>query len=293
MDGRAWQVVADGVSERYVRSADGTRVGFLSQGRGPGLVLIQGAMGTAPHYSELAGCLGSHFTVHSLDRRGRGMSSHSYDAGHTVARDVEDVDAVLAATGASQVFGLSSGAMITLEAAKSLPRVTRAAVYEPPFYAEGISHDGIRQLNNDIDEGDLAAALVRSLLVAETAPAPIRALPFPLARLLARGVLWADTHKPGPSANLADLLPGIRYDFNVVGGMDGTMATFASLDKPMLLLSGTDSPDFLRQSIRTLEGVLPQARHIEFEGLSHSGPWNRSRGGRPATVAVALSGFFN
>jgi len=285
-------VAGDGVTERHVRSADGTRVGFLSQGNGPGLVLVQGAMGTAPHYSELAERLGSRFTVHSLDRRGRGMSARPYDAGHTVARDVEDVDAVLAATGTSQVFGLSSGAMITLEAARTLPRVTRAAVYEPPFYADGISHRGIRQLNTDIDEGDLAAALVRSLLVAETAPAPIRVLPFPLARLLARGVLWVDSHKPGSSAELADLLPGIRYDFNVVGGMDGTMATFASLDKPMLLLSGTDSPDFLRQSIRTLAGVLPRARHLEFEGLSHSGPWNRSRGGRPAIVAAALQNFY-
>ena len=280
-----------GVTERYVWSADGTRVGVLSQGSGPGLVLVQGAMGTAADYSELAECLGSHFTVHSLDRRGRGMSARAYDTGHTVARDVEDVDAVLAATGARQVFGLSSGAIIALEAVKTLHRVTRAAVYEPPFYADGISHHGIRQLNADIAEGDLAAALVRSLLVAETAPAPVRVLPFPLARLLARAVLWADNHKPGRSARLTDLLPGIRYDFNVVGGMDGKMATFASLDKPILLLSGTDSPEFLRRSIRTLEGVLPQARHLEFEGLNHSGPWNRSRGGRPAIVAAALQNF--
>lgn len=220
------------------------------------------------------------------------MSARPYDARHTIAQDVEDLDAVLAHTAATQVFGLSSGAVIALEAARALPRVSRAAVYEPPFYAAGISHHGIQQLNADLDRGDLASALIRSLLVAETAPALIRILPFPLAQLLARGVLWADNRRPGPTAKLADLLPGIRYDFNAVGGMDGKMSTFASLDKPMLLLSGTRSPEFLRESIRSLEDVLPRARLVELQGLSHSGPWNRSRGGRPAIVAGALRAFF-
>ena len=128
--------------------------------------------------------------------------------------------------------------------------------------------------------------------MAETAPAAIRVLPFAVARLLARAVLAVDSRRPGPGARLADLLPGIRYDFNAVGGMDGKMGTFASLDKPMLLLSGTNSPAFLRRSIRSLGGVLPRSRHVELEGLSHSGPWNRSRGGRPEAVAAALRDFF-
>lgn len=130
-------MVGAGVVEGYVRSADGTGVGLLSQGSGPGMVLVQGAMGTAEDYGELAEALAPHFTVHALDRRGRGLSPRHYDTGHTIDRDVEDVDAVLAATSAGRVFGLSSGAVIALEAAKMLPRVTRAAVYEPPFYATG------------------------------------------------------------------------------------------------------------------------------------------------------------
>lgn len=117
-------------------------------------------MGTAYNYRELAQALSSSFTVYTPDRRGRGMSAKPYDSGHDIARDVEDIDAIIAETGAVQVFGLSSGAIITLEAARTLPQITRASVYEPPFYPDGISHDGIRQLNTEIEQGHLASALV-------------------------------------------------------------------------------------------------------------------------------------
>lgn len=279
-------------TEGYVTSLDGSRIGFLRRGSGPGLVLVQGAGGTAYNYRELARALSPNFTVYTPDRRGRGLSAKPYDSGHDIARDVEDVDAVLAETGADRVFGLSSGAVITLEAARTLPRVTRASVYEPPFYPDGISHDGIRQLGAEIERGDLASALVSVLHVSGMAPAPIRVLPRPVARLLARGVLRIDGRKSGPYAKLRDLLPGTRYDFNVVGGMDGKMGTFASIEKPMLLLSGTKSAAYLRQSIRKLAGILPEARHVEFDGLNHVGSWNVSLGGRPGVVAAALREFF-
>lgn len=283
-------------SEEYVTSRDGTRIGFLRRGIGPGMVLVQGAMGTAYNFDQLAQFLAPVFTVYTPDRRGRGMSAKPYDSKHNIAREVEDVEAILTETGASQIFGLSSGAMITLEAARTLPQVTRASVYEPPFYLDGISHDGIRQLNAEIAQGDMAAALVTSLLVAKTAPTLIQILPNPISRLLARFVLYIDDMIPQRKtityAKLRDLVPGIRYDFNVVGGMDGKMETLASITKPMLLLSGTKSPAFLRQSIGKLKGILSQAQHIEFDGLGHSGSWNASRGGCPRVVAKALLEFF-
>ena len=280
------------VTEGYVTSRDGSRIGFLRQGSGPGLVLVQGAGGTAYNYRGLAQALSPNFTVYTPDRRGRGLSAKPYDSGHDIARDVEDVDAILAETGAGRVFGLSSGAIITLEAARTLPQVTRAAVYEPPFYPNGISHDGIRQFNAEVERGNLTSALVSMLRVSGMAPAPVRVLPKPVTRLLAGGVLRLDDRKSGSYAKLRDLLPSTRYDFNVVGGMDGKMETFASIHKPMLLLSGTKSAAYLRQSIRKLAGVLPEARHVEFDGLSHVGSWNVSFGGRPGVVAAALQEFF-
>ncbi|MEJ5945631.1 alpha/beta hydrolase [Pseudokineococcus basanitobsidens] len=280
-------------SRGEVTSRDGTRIGFLRRGTGPGLVLVQGATGTAEHYRELAAALSPHLTVYSPDRRGRGRSPRPYDGSHDIARDVQDVEAVLAETGARGVFGLSSGAVITLEAARTLPQITRAAVYEPPFYPEGFPWALVRRFEAEVDAGDLPSALITSLRAAGTAPAPVRVLPRPVLRLLAAGVLAADARTPGPRyLRLRRLLPGIRYDFAAVGGMDGKVATLASVQQPVLLLSGTRSPAFLQQSVRTLEDVLPRAERVELDGLSHSGPWNRARGGRPAVVAHALQRFF-
>ena len=281
------------VTEGHVTSRDGTPIGYLRHGHGPGVVLVQGAMATAHQFRELAAALSPHFTVYSPDRRGRGMSPRPYDHTHDIARDVEDVDAVLAATGATKVFGLSSGAIITLEAARTLPRVTAAAVYEPPHYpTRTFAHDGVRRLDAEIERGDLPSALITALLTSGTAPDPLRRLPRPAARLLARCVLAVDARRGRGEAALRDLLPGIRYDFAAVGGIDLRDEPFAALDTPVLVLSGTGSPAFLRGAARDLAGVLPHARHIELTGSGHSGPWNRGRGGHPDAVAAALRAFF-
>ena len=280
-----------GTTEHRTTSADGTVVGYTRRGAGPGVVLVQGATGTAEDYEELASALAAEFTVLVPDRRGRGRTPRAFEEGHDIARDVEDLDAVLSENGADRVFGLSSGAVIALDAARTLPRVTRAALYEPPFYADGISRSGIARLKAAIGRGDLASALILSLRTAGTAPAPIRLLPMPLARLLAAAVLAVDGRRSAPGRRLRDLLPGIRYDFADVSAVDGRMAEFASVRMPVLLVSGTRSPEFLRRAVRDLAGVLPNARIVELDGLGHDGPWNRSRGGRPDLVADALRTF--
>lgn len=269
-----------------VTSRDGTRIGYFREGSGPGVILVQAAMGRAEDYADLARALSTSFTIYRPDRRGRGISLKPYDDGHDIARDVEDIDALLEATGSEMVFGLSSGAVIALEAARTLSRIRCVAVYEPPFYADGISRDGIRRLNAELERGDLAAALVTSLETSETAPTPIRILPRPIQTILARIALFVNPD------DIRELVPGIRYDFNVVSGMDGKIESFKEVNKPVLLLSGTDSPAFLREAVRNLQSIVPQADHVEFEGLGHSGPWNRRKGGRPEAVAGDLRQFF-
>jgi pimeloyl-ACP methyl ester carboxylesterase len=113
-----------------VRSADGTVIGYRRQGSGPGLVLVQGSMGTAENFRELAAALAPHFTVVTPDRRDRGLSGPGLST-YALAREVEDLDAVLAATGARFVFGLSSGAVIALWAGRRLPAIEKLPPTSP------------------------------------------------------------------------------------------------------------------------------------------------------------------
>src|SRR6185295_12093041 len=75
---------------------------------------------------------------HVMDRRGRGMSG---DAGnYSIARELEDIEAVLAAAGSGAcLVGHSYGALCSLLTASRTP-VSRLALYEPPWPIHGPAH---------------------------------------------------------------------------------------------------------------------------------------------------------
>jgi pimeloyl-ACP methyl ester carboxylesterase len=58
------------------------------------------------------------------------------------------------------------------------------------------------------------------------------------------------------------------------------------VDAPVLVLTGTDGPDFLRESARGVHVSLPYSRLVEFDGVSHSGP-----GEAPALIAAEVQSF--
>jgi pimeloyl-ACP methyl ester carboxylesterase len=277
-----------------VTSADGTRIGFDQVGQGPGVVLVQGAMGTAANYGELSQILSQSFTVYVPDRRGRGMSPREYSADHSIQRDVEDLDALLSHSGAHFVFGLSSGAVIVLEASRTLPQIRKVALYEPPFQPTGLSSDLIARFNHEVSAGRLAAALVTAMTLVRLGPSWLRAVPRPVMELLASRSLAQDRRIKGTGryAPMRELLPAMRYDFNIVGAMAGTIDAFRQVEPQVLLLGGSKSPRYLKEALASLEDILPQAQRSELKGLDHSAPWNSDRGGDPRRIASALQEFF-
>jgi pimeloyl-ACP methyl ester carboxylesterase len=57
-----------------VESPQGTKVGYWTSGKGPPLVLVHGVTSDHTRFAPLLPYLEPHFTVHALDRRGRGAS---------------------------------------------------------------------------------------------------------------------------------------------------------------------------------------------------------------------------
>jgi pimeloyl-ACP methyl ester carboxylesterase len=124
-------------SDGTVMSSDGTTLGYFQMGQGDGVVLVHGAGQTAESFRTLATDLSSRFTVFVPDRRGRGRS-RSYGDFEGLRTEVADLEALLNATGAHSVLGLSSGAVVAIEAARVRPDVAKLALYEPPLNHNGI-----------------------------------------------------------------------------------------------------------------------------------------------------------
>jgi pimeloyl-ACP methyl ester carboxylesterase len=113
-------------------SKDGTTIAFDQLGAGPALVLVAGASCDRAVDTPITDGLAAHFTVLNYDRRGRGDSDDTPP--YAVAREVEDIAAMLdAAGGSATVLGLSSGAALAAEAAAAGLPIDRLVMWEPPF----------------------------------------------------------------------------------------------------------------------------------------------------------------
>ena len=275
-----------------VISKDGTKIGYRAYGHGPGLLIVQGAMGTAHNYDQLAQALAANFTVYVPDRRGRGRSPRPYTPDDSIAREVEDVRSVVEKTGAQLLFGLSSGGIIALEATRVLPAIHRTVLYEPPFYVDGVPVTKIARLNQEIADGKLTAALVTIFKTTKVGPPVFNVLPRFILTPMASAFLKSEARKtPGAYAPIPVLIPSTRYDFQVVLDRGGQLPLFKAVDKQILLLGGSKSPAYLKKALATLATTLPHARRVELPGLDHAGPWNKDLGGQPARVAEQMTGF--
>lgn len=117
------------------RSADGTNIAYDRVGDGPMLILAGGALSNRHGAGELVPLLARRFSVVTYDRRGRGDSTDTPP--YAVAREVEDLNALIDAVGGTaMVHGHSSGAVLALEAAAAGGRMTRLSVYEPPYLTD-------------------------------------------------------------------------------------------------------------------------------------------------------------
>jgi pimeloyl-ACP methyl ester carboxylesterase len=281
----------------YVASPDGTKIGFERLGAGPVLVLVQGAMGTAYTFRELAQALADSFTVIVPDRRGRGLSPHPFDSGYTIGDDVADLDAVLRATGGRFVFGLSSGGDVVLEAALTLPRIERLAVCEPAILLDGIPAKGIERFDAYVETGDLPGILVAGMKLSRQGPALMRAMPDWLVKPAIKRIMKAEAKTAaGDDASMAELAKSLPYDIAIAQSTSSSITKFKEIKQPVLLVGGSNSPDFLKQSLGELEQIIPDTTRVEITGVDHAAAWNvdrrRNPHGNPTAVARVLKTYF-
>lgn len=258
-----------------VFSADGTAIAYERQGSGPAVVLVGGAFMTRGDSAGLAGLLAEQCTVITYDRRGRGDSGDS--PAYDVQREVEDLDALIERVGGeAMVFGMSSGAVLALEAVARGSAVSRLAVYEPPFITDHsrppLPADYVAHLTELVKQGEYGDAVAYFMTAAVGMPAEavagMRQAPF-----------WA-----GMEAT-ARTLP---YDGQVMGdtmsGRPLPAGRWQSVTVPVLVGSGDAGAPQMLGGARELAALADNfALHV-FPGQEHNVA--------PELLAPVLAGFF-
>ena len=284
-------------SGHYIKGAvvskDGTSVGYRQLGRGPGLVVLHGAMESAASHMQLAEALADSYTVYLPDRRGRGLSG-PYGKPYAVREDVEDMDALLAKTGAHDVFGVSSGAIICLEASLTLPAIRKAAIFEPPLMVDGPAPTAwLTRFDHEMAQGKVASAMITGMKGAQMGPPMLNLIPrWLLERMTTMMMASEDKKASGDDVTMRMLAPTLHYDFQLVVEMAGPLERFRAVHAEVLLLGGSKSPAYLTRALDALEKVLPDVERVEFPGLGHEASGNADRRGRPERVAQELRRFF-
>jgi pimeloyl-ACP methyl ester carboxylesterase len=241
-----------------VTSNDGTRIAYEKTGAGPALVIVDGAMCSrafGPRQATAAGLSGD-FTVYRYDRRGRGDSTDTKP--YAVAREVEDLAAVISEAGGSAiVYGISSGAGLALEAAAGGAPITRLVLFEPPYTAEG---------------GDMTQQREETRQMAELLGAGRNGdaveLFFSWVGMPTEAVAQMRNSPPWPA--LETMAPTIAYDNAAMG--DGTVPhdKAGRIRIPTLVIAGSLSSGELRHAAKTVAEAIPGARYRDLEGQSHT-----------------------
>lgn len=250
-------------TQKSVTSRDGTTIAYEQSGSGPSVILVPAAISDRSGTSRLAERLSAHFTVINYDRRGRGKSTDTQP--FAVAREIEDIEALIDADGHSALlFGSSSGAALALEAANKLNgKVKKLFLYEPPFIVDDsrppIPDDFSQQITQLVAAGRRNDAL--KLFFGKAIGIPNFAVN--LMRYLMPG--WS---------KMAGMAHTIPYDLAVLAGTQTGRplppSRWTSVNAPILVVVGSKSEPFFRSGAKALTEVLPSAQYRLLEGASHA-----------------------
>ncbi len=264
-----------------VSSADGTTIGYTTLGTGEAVIVVGGVLSTARDYMGLGRVLAESFTVHVMDRRGRGASG-SQGPNYSTERECEDLLALQAQTGAERVFGHSYGGFVAIQAARRSGVFRQVAVYEPMVLLDGTPPMGwLPRYRELLRAGDTRGAFATMVRHAGFAPRPLTALPMwclqLILRLGVRGHQWEQTEAL-LEANLAEQQALLD---------DGSLSGYSEIESKVLLIGGARSPAFVAHQLEALHSTIRGSTVAMLDGLDHPAPE-----AHPDRVAETLARFF-
>ncbi|MGH9030857.1 MAG: alpha/beta fold hydrolase [Acidimicrobiia bacterium] len=243
-----------------VRSRDGTEIALWQTGSGPTLVLAHGTPADHTRWRPLLPYLEPHFTVYTLDRRGRGASTDSPN--YALEREFEDVAAVVETVavgnaGAVTVYGHSFGGNVAFGAATMTSSIERLVLYE----GWPVPDPSVWALPGDLE------ARMDALLAAGDRDAVVELLFRELEDLSDEDMA---TFKTAPS------WPGrVAAAHTITREIRGLMTsrldddTARTIAVPVLLVTGEHSVDLAQPHASALAETLPHGKVLVLHGQGH------------------------
>jgi pimeloyl-ACP methyl ester carboxylesterase len=269
-----------GPRSQQVATDDGVELVAAVCGQGPPVVMLPAGPGDSTTcWRFVRPLLSEGFTCHLLDTRGRGASGDHPD--HSPSRLVQDV-LTYAATIGEPVGLVGWGAALWARvAAEATDSVAAVAAYEP----------GANEVMNE----DVAATFEATMpLVGELVEQgrPVEAANAFLEKSsviyaedeLATGVpaaFWTESAR-----RLAVFLQDEQGEASTEPGPTEP-TVLSTITAPVLLIAGTSSRPWFRDSVRYVAEHLPNATVREIEGAAHFGPHLDAR-----AVADEMARFF-
>lgn len=265
-----------------VLSRDGTTVSYLALGVGPAVIVIPGVLSVAADYGAFARALAEHFSVHTIERRGRGASGPQGDD-YSIAKECEDVLALQRETGASLLVGHSYGGLVALEVARGNRELAKIAVYEPGVSIGGsLPVDWMPRYEKELAEGRRVDALVDFTLA--DAPPPINRTPRRLMKLVMLLMLVKPEYR-----RMLGLLPQNLREWREIARLDSSYHNCREIPADVLLMyGGRSNSRAVDLCAARLPLSVPRCRTRAFPKLDHFGIERTA----PAEVAAAVGDFF-
>ncbi|GHO47023.1 alpha/beta fold hydrolase [Ktedonospora formicarum] len=248
-----------------VVSQDGAKISYLTLGHGPAVIVIPGALSLAADYAAFGRALAEQFTVHIIERRGRGQSSPQ-GADYSIQKECEDVLALQRQTGASGLVGHSFGGFVALEVARNNPSFTNVAVYEPGVSIEGSIPAGwMPRFSQKLAEQknlDAFVEFVRGINPESSGKLPPWLMKFML-------LLFMSSHE---RKQKLDLLHECLREHQEEVRLDGSYENYREIEASVLLMYGGKSYNpRLQRTMERLAAVIPRTETHTFPKLDHFG----------------------
>lgn len=238
---------------RHVTSPDGVRIAVEVEGSGPPLVLVHGSGSARWSMDGVRPLLASRFTVHVPDRRGRGDSADG--AGHSIAREVADVIAIVRSAGAGgALVGHSYGGLLAAGAAPDLPGLRGLVLYEPPAGGTLVSPGYVDHLEELIARGELDAML-------ETYLTSIPGLGKDSIDAARGTPLWEWRRAVAPT---------VPRELHAAEAHRLDAERLAAIATPTLLLVGSESPHWAVRATAAYAEAMPRAEVRRLDGHGHA-----------------------